>query len=280
MSKLTKVLNWAGLSNLKRATGSTLYEQMIVVFIGAAAMLGGWAAYRDFKAQFRVANAERQMDQYAQEAMVEIVNILQWSMGAYPVNSGRNPIWKIAIGESVGENGGLNSTLRSAGHFPYSTDNEFTNTKFAFSHFVDGGFITLRHNIDQGILINNAQPEWAGTRDDQYIWRGRNNHGKYTLLSFDQRDRMRMTEFSIDYPMLLDPLANFTSDPKQFKSSCIKVKIVMQYRYRASDFVSLFGDEYVRERVYETTVSPANHAAAMHDNFFYKHYIQSGQTGL
>ncbi|MCB1059157.1 MAG: hypothetical protein KDB65_02905 [Calditrichaeota bacterium] len=280
MSKLSNVLHLAGLRSLRRAAGFTLVSQLVSVFVGASALLGGWAAFRDFQMQFRVANAERQMDQYAQTAMVEMVNILQWSLGAYPVNGGRNPSWRIAIGENIGENNGLNSTQRSGGHFPYATDNFFTANQFVFKHQTYGGFITLSHNADRGIMINNVVPDWAGTRFAQYVWRGRNTHGRDALMAYDQRDRMRMTEFSIDYPMLLDPLANFVSDPQQFKSSCIKIKIVMQYRYTANDFIGLFGDDYVRERIYETTVSPTNHGFAAHDNQFYKQFVQSGQIGL
>lgn len=280
MSKLCNVLHLAGLKNLRRAAGFTLYEQMIVVFVGAAALLGGWSAFRDFQMQFRVANAERQMDQYAQTAMVEIVNMLQWSLGAYPVNSGRNSRWSIAIGESVGENNGLNSTQRSGGHFPFTTDNYFTANQFVFNHQTYGGFITLSHHADRGILINDVQPAWAGTRDAQYVWRGRNSHGRDALMAFDQRDRMRMTEFSIDFPMINDPRANLESAPAEFKSSCIKVRIVMQYRYRANDSIGLFGDDYIRERIYETTVSPTNHGKAMNDNQFFTQFVQTGRLGL
>ncbi|MBL0059971.1 MAG: hypothetical protein IPP40_00325 [bacterium] len=126
MSTLKIVLRKAGLVKLSRAAGFTLVSQMLTVFIGSTVLLGGYAAFRDFRMQTRVANAERQMDQYAQSAMTEMVNVLQWSLGGYQVTSGRNPRWRIAIGEFVGENGGLNSTVRLGGHFPYLTDNYFT----------------------------------------------------------------------------------------------------------------------------------------------------------
>lgn len=282
MRKLREVLRKVGLNSLKRAAGFTLYEQMIVVFVGSAALLGGWAAFRDFSMQWRVANAERQMDQYAQTAMTEIVNVLQWSLGAYQLSGGRNPTWRIAIGEQVGENNGLNSTNREGGHFPYQTDNYFTMTQFLYNHKTSGGFITLGHQADRGILFNGGQPDWANNRVDQWVWRGRQARDPQRMLAaFDQRDRMRVIEFSVDYPLVTDPRANYESNyGREFKSSAIKVKIVMQYRYRASEGIGLYGDDYIRERVYETTVSPLNHGSAISDNRFYIDFVRGGGIGL
>ncbi len=279
MSKLKNVLRKAGLEKLSRAAGFTLVSQMLAVFIGATVLLGGWAAFRDFRMQTRVANAERQMDQYAHSAMTEMVNVLQWSLGGYQVTSGRNPRWRIAIGEFVGENGGLNSTVRSGGHFPYLTDNYFTTGQVAFGHKMYGGFITLSHNADRGIMFNNVEPEW-GKRSAEwpYFWSARQARNAQTdLAAFDQRDRMRVTEFSIDYPLITDPRASY--ETREFTRSSIHIKLVMQYRYRADGSLALYGDDYIRERVYETTISPLNWGKAITDNRFFKEFVVTGLTG-
>lgn len=281
MSRLNHVLQLAGLANFKRAAGFTLASQTISVFVAATVLLGGWSAYRDFSMQWRVANAERQMDQYAQTAMTEIVNVLQWSLGGYRITSGRNPRWRIAIGEQVNENGGLNSINRAGGHFPFITDNYFTSGQFVNDHKTYGGFITLSHGADRGILINETQPYWAGSSAGQWVWSARQARNARTeLAAFDQRDRMTVSEFSIDYPLLNDPRATYESDGGlQFTRSTIKIKIVMQYRYRATDAIGLFGDDYIRERVYETSISPLNYGSAITDNRFYKEFILTGVTG-
>lgn len=281
MSTLKNVLRKAGLTGLSRAAGFTLVSQLVSVFVGATVILGGWAAFRDFRMQTRVSNAERQMDQYAQTAMTEIVNVLQWSLGGYQITSGRNPRWRIAIGESVGENGGLNSTVRSGGHFPYLTDNYFTSGQFVNEHRMFGGFITLSHNIDRGIMFNSVEPDWGKrTADMPYIWSARQaRNAQQELAAFDQRDRMRVTEFSIDYPLLTDPRAAYESNPLEFTRSTIRIKIVMQYRYRSNNSFAVFGDDYIRERVYETSVSPLNWGSAITDNRFYKEFVLTGVTG-
>ncbi|NUO18721.1 hypothetical protein HUU59_04665 [bacterium] len=280
MSKINQVLRKAGLDNFRRAAGFTLASQAVSVFVAATVLLGGWAAYRDFSMQWRVSNAERQMDQYAQTAMTEMVNLLQWSLGGYQITSGRNPRWRIAIGEQVNENGGLNSIDRAGGHFPYITDNYFTTGQFVNDHKTYGGFVTLSHNIDRGILINEREPYWAGSAADQWVWSARQARNARTELSaFDQRDRMRVTEFSIDYPLLNDPRATYEANPLEFTRSTIRIKMVMQYRYRSSDSIGLFGDDYIRERVYETSISPLNWGSAISDNRFYKEFVLTGATG-
>lgn len=282
MSLLKYVLRKAGLESLNRAGGFTLVSQVVTVFVGSMVLLGGWAAYRDLSMQWRVANAERQMDQYAQNALGELVNTFQWSMGAYPLASGRNPRWRIAIGEFVGENGGLNSNVVQDGHFPYSDDAYFTLTQTAYDHTMYGGFITLQHNLNRGILINGQVPYWAGSDANQFIWRGVNPRDEQReYAAFDRRDRMTVTSFSIDYPLATDPVAASEGlNGRELKSSTIKVKMVLQYRYRATDWVGIFGDDYIRERSYETSISPYNHSSSIQDNPFYDNFVLTGYAGL
>lgn len=283
MRFLRQVLRMAGLHRLGRASGFTLYQQMIQVFIGSAILLGGWAAYRDLTTQWRLANAERQMDQYAHSAMVELVNTLQWAMGAQPLATGRNPLWRIAIGEFVGENGGLNSQQAALGHFPYLTDNYFTTNQNqpGQEHQMYGGFIQLSHNANRGILINNQEPFWAGREAEQYIWRGsRLRDPSRELAAFDRRDRMTVKSFTLDFPLATDPaVINEGEGSGRMRFSAIRITLVMQYRYRVTDWAGIYGEDYVRERVYETSVCPLNHAKGVEDNPFFRQFIQSGVMG-
>ncbi|MBL0059972.1 MAG: hypothetical protein IPP40_00330 [bacterium] len=142
-----------------------------------------------------------------------------------------------------------------------------------------GGFITLSHNADRGIMFNNVEPSWAKrTAEWPYFWSARQARNSQTdLAAFDQRDRMRVTEFSIDYPLLLDPRGVY--ETREFTRSAIHIKMVMQYRYRADGSFALYGDDYIRERVYETTISPLNWGKAIKDNRFYKEFVVTGLTG-
>ncbi|MBK6765905.1 MAG: hypothetical protein IPG71_06120 [bacterium] len=283
MRFLTRVLRKAGLHRSERASGFTLYQQMIQVFIGSAILLGGWAAYRDLTVQWRLANVERQMDQYAHSAMGELVNTLQWSVGAQLLSSGRNPLLRIAIGEFIGENGGLNSQEASQGHFPYLTDNYFTTNQnqAGQEHRMYGGFIQLTHNANRGILINNREPYWAGREAEQYIWRGsRLRDPVREMAAFDRRDRMTVKSFTVDFPLDRDPaLANEGAGAGRMKYSVMRITLVMQYRYQTTDWTGIYGEDYIRERVYETSVCPLNHGQSIEDNPFFRQFIQSGIMG-
>jgi len=282
MKRYSSFLSWSGLSGLQRAAGFTLVSQLLSVFVGATVLLGGWAAYRDFQMQWRVSNAERQMDQYAQSAMQELVNILQWSCGAHTPNvANQADRITIAIGDFVGENGGLFSgnNMRT-GHFPYATDNYFTASKYIKGHAMNGGFIRVTYHQDRGILINGNEPAWAD--NDNYVWRGRPlRNTRDMLAAFDRRDRTRVTEFAVDFPLYNDPYATLEGDGgKTMRSSVIKIKLVMQYRYHMDDTFSVYGEDYVRERVYETSVCFLNHAAAINGNQYFIEFTAAGQTGF
>ncbi len=283
MSRLNSVLRKVGLSSLTRAGGFTLMSQIVVVAIGSIGLLGGWTAYRDFSMQWRVTNAERQMDQYAQAAMSEMINVLQWSMGAYQLAGGRNPLWRIAMGEYVGENGGFNAGMDAgAGHFPYRHDGYFTDTWALYDPNMLGGFVLLSHRSDQGILFNRTQPEWANNRSGQYVWRGSNRSRNNELAAFDRRDQMSVKSFSLDFPLSTDPvLANLSNEIERrtIAQSVIRIKLVMQYRYRAANGIGLYGDDYIRERVYETSVSPLNFGKSINDNRYYQEFVQGMLTG-
>jgi len=245
-------------------------------------LLGGWAAYRDLTTQWRLANAERQMDQYAHSAMTELINILSMSMGAQPLSSGRNPLWRITIGEFIGENGGLESQNIKQGHFGYLTDHYFTmnQNQAGQEHRMYGGFITLSHSANTGIKINNDEPYWAEDAE-QFIWRGgRVRDPNRELAAFDRRDRMTVKSFTLDFPLSNDPAAVTDGVAgSSLKFSAIKITLVMQYRYRTTDWTGIYGEDYIRERVYETSVTPLNYGKSIEENPFFKQFVQTGLLG-
>lgn len=228
--------------------GFTLISTMVSFALASVALFGGWVAYRDIQMQWRVANAERQMDQYAHSAMAELVNVLSWSYGAEQLGTGRNMRWRIALMEQVLENAGRQGPGLLS--YRYQTD------QYYLLRGVNGGRVELTFDRDRGILIDRQPPEWAvadrGNRS-QYIWRGATNRSPRTQLpAFDRRDRMTMSGLELSYALHNDPNI-LPSEPWKL-NSVIEIKITMQYTYDATSGVSLFTDEYVRERTYSTKV--------------------------
>jgi hypothetical protein len=282
MSTLKSFLKLVWNRTLPDSSGFTLVSQAVIVFIGSTALLGGWAAYRDFNMQWRVSNAERQMDQYAHSTMTGLINIFQSSWGAQELASGRSPIWRFAIMEAVKENLGLNSTSEADGHYPYQTDNFFTANQYTFGHSMDGGFVRVSAHPDRGVLINGTYPKWANPRTSwsTYFWRGNARIRPDELSCYDSRDRMQMTSLELDYEFYNDPNVTLAGESgKQLKFGVITIRMVLQYRYRADDIIGLYGDDYIRERVFETKIFPLNHGSQVNSNPFWQQFGVSGQLG-
>ena len=241
-------------SRIRRVqVGFTLISTMVSFALASTAMFGGWIAYRDIQMQWRVANAERQMDQYAHSAMAELVNVMSWSFGAEQTGSGRHTRWRISLMEQALENAGR--------HGPGLLSYRYTTDMFYLLRGVNGGRIDLTFDRDEGILIDREPPEWAvSDRGDrsQYVWRGAVNRSPRTdLAAFDRRDRMTMVGLELDMPLIDDPYI----DPlKPWDTHAVMgIKITMQYRYDAAHGVSIFAEEYVRERTYSTKVFCRNY---------------------
>jgi hypothetical protein len=213
--------------------------------------------------------------------MTGLIDILQGSWGSQEIASGRNPIWRFAILEAVKENLGLNSTNEAQGHFPYQNDNYFTSNQFSSGHTMDGGFIRISSHPDRGVLINGTYPKWTVKNGNpQYVWRGIGRIRSDELACFDSRDRMQLTSFELDYEFYNDPLVNLAGiSGKPLKFGVITIRMVMQYRYRADDVIGLYGDDYIRERVYETKILPLNHGSQVNSNPFWTQFGIPGYLG-
>jgi hypothetical protein len=231
--------------------GFTLVTTAVSLAIASIALFGGWIAFRDFQMQWRIANAERQMDQYAQNAMAELTNVLSWSYGIEQLSTGRNAVWRFALMEQAKEHAGpLGEGLLS---YRYPTD------QYYLLRQKNGGRVLLTHTADRGILFDRQEPQWAVSRRgnvSQYIWQGRNvRDPRDQLAAFDRRDRMQMTGFELDLPLEDDPYFD-TSKPWD-KHSVVQITITMQYRYNATSnngVIGLFPEDYIRERTYTTKV--------------------------
>ncbi|RQV96644.1 hypothetical protein EH220_05415 [bacterium] len=267
--------NTARLSHYKSSfrrvqVGFTLISTMVSFALASVALFGGWVAYRDIQMQWRVANAERQMDQYAHNAMAELVNVLSWSYGAEQIGSGRNMRWQIAMMDQVLENAGQHgSGLLS---YRYRTD------MYYLLRGINGGRINLTYDRDRGILFDRVPPEWAEAsrgNQRQYVWRGSVIRNPRTnLAAFDRRDRMTVVGLELDRSLVNDPWR----DPEKpwDAHAVIGITITMQYKYDATHGVSLFTDEYVRERTYSTKVFCRNYDVPKN---LFKEDLQASYSG-
>jgi hypothetical protein len=236
-------------SRLQRIqVGFTLISTMVSFALASVAMFGGWVAFRDIQMQWRLANAERQMDQYAHNAMAELVNVLSWSYGAEQIAAGRHVQWRIALMDKVLEHAGR----QGSGLLSY----RYTTDMYYLLREINGGRVVLTFDRDSGILFDRRPPTWAMSErgnHKQYVWRGMaTRNPNIHLAAYDRRDRMTMVALELDLPLDDDPFYD-SSEPWDL-NSCIGIKITMQYRYDATHGVSIFTDEYVRERTYSTKV--------------------------
>jgi hypothetical protein len=191
------------------------------------------------------------MDQYAHSAMAELTNVLSWSFGAEQAGSGNNVRWKISLMDYALENAGSHGT----GLLSY----RYTTDMFYLLRGINGGRVYLTYDRNKGILFDRQEPEWAVSdrgNHSQYIWRGAvTRNPNENLAAYDRRDRMEMVGLELDLPLTGDP----DIDEPWHRHAVVGIKITMQYRYDAVHGVSLFTDEYVRERTYSTKVFCRNY---------------------
>jgi hypothetical protein len=115
---------------------------------------------------------------------------------------------------------------------------------------INGGRIELKSDRDRGILLDGNAPKWAEKsrgRNLQYVWAGQRPR-TLELAAFDRRDRMTLVGLEMDLPH-----RNLVNSAVR-KHSVVQITLTMQYRYDATHGVALFGDDYVRERIYTTKV--------------------------
>lgn len=205
------------LPSLKLQGGFTIFHALITFAITGTGITGAWLAYGNLSMVMRIANADRQMDQYATSTMQEFGNLFSWSWGCEPVGGGvQGAVWRFVMKDMFGN---------------------FTK------YHTSSDFIYIRYAQNGGLLINDSSPKWA---QGQYIWRGRPSRDGDKLNAFDLRDGMTMTEMHFDYPAV-------SNDIWQIKYSMIRVTLKMQYRYSARYGISLFSNRYVHERYYQST---------------------------
>ena len=156
----------------KRQRGFTLVTSTISILVAGVVLGGTWLSYSMMQSQWRVASAERMMDQYAATTMQELTNRLSWAWGAKMIQGGpRNPKWAFYMDDVIEENGLFAST------FPYTLGPD--------------NALELTYRPTQGILFNAFPPKWAAERNStHYVWSGRSGAPLGVVRSFDRRDRI------------------------------------------------------------------------------------------
>jgi len=222
--------------------GMTLMSTTMGVFIGIIALGGGWMALDSYKQYWKVAAAERVMDQYGAAAMQELTNLLCWSWGADPGPSGGHSTrWYFVMDDVIEENGPMQL-------FEYRRDrNNMLQVSFAST---------------RGLLINGSPPKWAEDRYRSYYqWMGsRPSRGR--VKDLNQHDRMTMESMTFELP----DFAQFQIDQTDIlarirRHQVVKVEFVMQYWHDDTSPMSfrLFGgDSYIRERKFSTFINMRN----------------------
>jgi hypothetical protein len=224
--------------------GYTIVSLTVTTLTAGIMIAGGWMSYASFQRQWKIANAERMMDQYAHSAMKELTNDLSWAWGAYQVSGGYvNPRWRIYMEDIISEYGSMDLW------------------KYRREGFVEGKrYIMVSYRPNLGILINDVPPKWAGDLyHKSFLWTG-TEAGRGQIKAFDQRDHMSVEAFQLDFNRHLEyPVALGNPTDILKRQSTVKIRMVMHYSYNAGDgYTGLYGGSYVRERVYETQVSMRN----------------------
>lgn len=226
--------------------GFTIYELALTTIIAGTLLTGAWIAFGDMRVQWKVANADRMMDQYAHAAMQEMTNLFSWCWGAQAIQGGpRSTRWKFVMNDRIEEHGSMN--LWEARHY----------------NLPPGGYLELTFAPTRGILFNGFPPRWAQDRNvNQYLWSG-SSPRLFSTNAFDRRDRMTMEALTLEMSTYPDfPISYSDSSAAIARRNVVKIKMVMHYRYTAPNWgrrgTRIFADRYVRERSYESMVYMRN----------------------
>lgn len=218
--------------------GFTLTSLAISLTISGFLIAGAWAAYAGMKVQWKVGTIDRIMDQYGESALIDLTNRLCWAWGGEQVQGGRYERWKFYIDDKIDEHRNF--------HRYFTTYNNF---------------VTIHADPDKGILYDNIRPGWNPTVGRQYHWYSGTAPGMFTTKTYDQRDRMTMEGFTMDFNLFP---AFYTADALQRvqRQGVLTVDITMQYRYYSPNanllMTRTFADSYIRERVFRTQISMRN----------------------
>jgi type II secretory pathway pseudopilin PulG len=227
----------------RKNAGFTILEMAISLVISGAVITGAWMSYSSMLRQWRVAFADRMMDQYAHSTMQELTNLISWSWGAVQVQGGpRTPRWKFMMDDVIQENGIMDQ-------WTYHRDPD--------------GFITLTYDASRGILINSSPPKWAADRyRNMYVWSG-TRPGDDQVRVMDRRDRMTIEGLQLEFqtfPWFWVGTDSSASRTEKWRAA-VKVWLLMQYRSQGEAFhqaPGVFAPTYVREREYQTQIFMRN----------------------
>jgi hypothetical protein len=228
---------------LRSAAGYTIVSTLTTVVVGTIVLTGAWMTYIGYQAQWKVANADRMMDQYAAASMQEMTNLLSWSWGAQQVQGGRNFRWKFLIDDQVKERGPTSMRVWETNYYHRDQEN----------------FVFFSYDPNQGILFNGVPPHWArdamGT--NWYQWGGKPSAPTVRRI-VDSRDRISVEAMSIDINDFRD--AGFVPSPEDQArlQMVLKVELVMHYTSSNPTFFGLYHRGYVRERRYSTEIAMRN----------------------
>jgi hypothetical protein len=234
------------MAGLNAQGGFTLVSTVIAMLIAGVVLTGAWLGYSDLQVQWRVANADRVMDQYAAAAMQELTNTLSWSWGAKQIQGGaRNPRWKFYIDDLVAER-------------PMST-----STWDRLYHIGPDRMLELTFRPTSGILFNATAPGWAADRFNRfYTWTGRSGVPQGVLSTVDRRDRMTVEGLQVDFNRFTYVTGSGAPSENLKRSMVMSVELTMHYTYNApTGFrvgTRLYGSRYVRERKYTTQIAMRN----------------------
>ncbi|MBI5059612.1 hypothetical protein HZB60_07535 [candidate division KSB1 bacterium] len=224
-------------SRRRRDAGFTFVSTAITTIMAGVVLLGGWVAYRSFTMQIKVANADRQMDQYAQSTFLELTNLMGWGWDAVQIQGGsRNPIWKVRFYDRGSPGTDFARNWRYGGRLQDS-------------------LMTITYRASRGILLGGREPLWYGSgRSEQFVFTGqRPRHDE--IATMGRYDRITVEGFTMDY-------VRPSHDLNLRKLGSVDISMTLQYRYRppgrGDGLFGLFEQEYVRERTYQTSVFMRN----------------------
>ncbi len=232
----------AGKPRRFRPSGFTLVSTAVSMMVAGIMLAGGWMSYVSMLRQWKIGNAEREMDQYAAAAMQEFTNDLSWSWAGVPISGGQYTRWKFMFDDQFNENG------------------QFSSKPWLGRMRDAQNFVVFNYSPSLGILIGGQVPPWAGDRwHTQYQWSGSAPRRGQTK-AFDRRDRMTVEGFTMDWNLFNRYHPN-TIGESNGRKGVVRVYLTMQYSYHGTfprSDVGLYGDLYVRERHYETQISLKN----------------------
>jgi hypothetical protein len=222
---------------------TTLVSAAVSTLVSGVVLTGIWMGYCSMLKQWKVVNADRQMDQYAAAAMQELTNVISWSWGAKQIGGGiGGSRWQFLMEDQVEEYGPMRQ-------WKYGRIRDLQH------------FLELTYQPYRGILWHGQPPRWAveANGTPYYLWRGGSPTSSSTK-AFDGRDQMTMESLWLDLNQHEGYEApNQSLNGRAKWSMVIKIDMVMHYSYHSSfRSVGLYGDTYVREREYQTQIAMRN----------------------